>query len=349
MPLYQPLVPARYAVPLLEFLREQAPRLVDAVLDDAELAERDIFSPDTALTLTQFDALRGAMSRRLQREDLGFELGRRIRLDQHHQIMGVAMLRCRTGDEMLRLGMRFSRLLIPSFSMRYRRERNVGVMSVRPAADMNQATLYTFEELYALAFHNDYTALLGTRCGIDIHLSMPAPKHVERYRRLRPTRFHFGAFALPEVRAVFDAELLDTPLNPPGSGNAAVSLTELQSRQRDVVEHRVWGDWVRLMLREAEGCQPSREDLAELLNVSPATLTRQLAREGHSLRALGNEVRQERACAMLRDTGQPITQIAYRLGYGDVANFSHAFRAATGRSPRAWRTLGDKAPPRVRP
>jgi AraC-like DNA-binding protein len=31
-----------------------------------------------------------------------------------------------------------------------------------------------------------------------------------------------------------------------------------------------------------------------------------------------------------------ISEIAYRLGYADVVNFSHAFRRMNGRSPRAW-------------
>jgi AraC-like DNA-binding protein len=92
-----------------------------------------------------------------------------------------------------------------------------------------------------------------------------------------------------------------------------------------------------LVLREAEGCQPTREELAELLNVSRATLVRRLAAEGNTLRELGNRIRHQRACTLLRNSGQAISQIAYRLGYGDVANFSHAFRALCGISPSDYR------------
>jgi transcriptional regulator GlxA family with amidase domain len=42
-------------------------------------------------------------------------------------------------------------------------------------------------------------------------------------------------------------------------------------------------------------------------------------------------------CEMLVDSRQSISQIAWRLGYGDPANFSHAFRATGGASPRQYR------------
>jgi AraC-like DNA-binding protein len=39
----------------------------------------------------------------------------------------------------------------------------------------------------------------------------------------------------------------------------------------------------------------------------------------------------------LKDPSQPITQVAYRLGYSDSTNFSRAFQAVGGISPRAFR------------
>jgi AraC-like DNA-binding protein len=92
-----------------------------------------------------------------------------------------------------------------------------------------------------------------------------------------------------------------------------------------------------MMLREAECVQPKLADLAALLAVSPRTLTRKLADEGHALRDLAKQVRLARACRMLEDLGQPVAQVAWRLGYADPTNFSHAFRAAIGESPRQYR------------
>ena len=66
-------------------------------------------------------------------------------------------------------------------------------------------------------------------------------------------------------------------------------------------------------------------------------LNRYLSSEGTNLRALGNVIRFERARQMLQQTQQPITQIAYRLGYSDPISFCSAFRKISGLSPRAYR------------
>ena len=52
---------------------------------------------------------------------------------------------------------------------------------------------------------------------------------------------------------------------------------------------------------------------------------------------LSNEIRHARACAMLASRSQPVTQIAFRLGYKDVTSFNHAFRARSGKSPSDYR------------
>lgn len=88
-----------------------------------------------------------------------------------------------------------------------------------------------------------------------------------------------------------------------------------------------------MMLRETEDCQPTQEDLARILNMSVRTLDRQLAKEGSSFRALTQSVRNERAREMLADGRQPISQIAFRLGYTDTANLSRWFGKMNGLTP----------------
>ena len=338
MPLYQPIVPARYASPLLDYLRQHQPQQIAAILAAAGLDEAHIQASDAALSMSEFDALLNSAAQALGRTDLGFEMGLRIGIDSH-QLLGLAMRRCRTGDQLVRLATRFSRLLIPSFSMQYRRTESTGELSVRPAADMSQATLHAFAELYAVTFHQDYSEVLEQHQGLDIYLSMPRPSHLARYEKLHPTRFHFASLPLPEVRCVLPAEALDTPLRHSHEPEADTDTQTLQRLHQRAGQDKAdnWSAWVSLMLREAEGCQPGRDELASLLNVSPATLTRNLAREGQTLRELGNCIRHQRACRMLRDSRQSIGQIAWRLGYASQANFCSAFRRLAGMSPRGYR------------
>lgn len=43
------------------------------------------------------------------------------------------------------------------------------------------------------------------------------------------------------------------------------------------------------------------------------------------------------AARLLLETDLPVTEVAYAVGFGDLSTFTHAFKAATGRPPGAWR------------
>ena len=93
-------------------------------------------------------------------------------------------------------------------------------------------------------------------------------------------------------------------------------------------------DWVTMMLREAHEGMPTLAELARLLNLSPRTLDRHLAREGSRYLEISKRIRHEKACALLEAGGQSITQVAYELGYKDGANFTRAFRRECGPQPQ---------------
>ena len=336
MPLHEPYLPARYVSPLLDIVAAQRASFVNQILQRVGLTRAQLRASDALLTNTEFDTLMVAMATELGRDDLGFELGLRITIDDH-QALGIILRRCKTFDELLHTFARYWRQITTGFVFNYRRYPDRGELIFRPAMGMSQSTLYAFEELQAVSFHTDFTTLMGGRAGLKIQLSMPEPKHLMRYRQLRPTRFYFGAESLPQVRCLIPAELLDRELAQPEPKNAAAALSTPQPVAHTTRSRKKHSDWVSLVLREAEGIQPSLESLAELLNVSPRTLNRHLGAEGTNLRALGNVIRFERASRMLTQSTQPITQIAYRLGYSDPISFCSAFRKISGLSPRAYR------------
>lgn len=343
MPLYEPTMPARYAELLLGTLRALPPEVLQEALAVAAIEPASLTRERATLTVAQFDALLIFLSRHSGRNDLGFAMGLAVKLEDH-PALGLALRRCATVDAMFRLLVRFSRLITPSFNLSYQRRERQAEFVWRPAAFMSSETLRALEEGVAVAWHVELQAVLGARLRpFDIYLSIPAPAHHERYQKLQPTRFHFASQALPEVRLLIGSDLLDLPLAQPllvrpGMPTEPPAESELLTRQHAISRTAGWGEWVSMILREAEGCQPSRAQLAELLSVSESTLVRQLACEGYNLRELGKRIRHQRACVLLQDGGQSISQIAYHLGYSDVSNFTHAFRAQSGVSPRAWRS-----------
>lgn len=123
-------------------------------------------------------------------------------------------------------------------------------------------------------------------------------------------------------------------------------------RFSDPVAYRVSVDNLGRALAARSGRASTTEQVTRLVERDPAsagiqavaldmalsvsTLKRRLAHEGTTFRQLQQSVLQARATLRLLDTSLPVSEIAAELGYSDVANFSHAFKRWTGRSPREF-------------
>jgi AraC-like DNA-binding protein len=78
---------------------------------------------------------------------------------------------------------------------------------------------------------------------------------------------------------------------------------------------------------------------AAIIGTSPRTLQRRITEQGASFSRLLQGVRFQNAIRLLRDPLMPLTQIAKRLGYTDLANFIRAFKRWTGVGPNEFRRL----------
>jgi len=77
--------------------------------------------------------------------------------------------------------------------------------------------------------------------------------------------------------------------------------------------------------------------VATELGMSGRTISRKLALEGHSFSRILDGLRLALARRYLAESDMPISEIAWLLGYSEVANFTHAFHRWTGTNPRTER------------
>lgn len=82
----------------------------------------------------------------------------------------------------------------------------------------------------------------------------------------------------------------------------------------------------------------SIDSAALSMDTSVRTLQRELNRTGTDFRSLASAARIQRATELLRHTEGSITRVAAEMGYSSPANFARAFRKATGRGPREFRS-----------
>jgi AraC-like DNA-binding protein len=343
--------PARYALQMLELLESWGiPR--KAVLQRARIAAEGFADArgDARLTLAEADALFTAARELAGRSDVAFEFGLRIK-PTSHGLLGLALMGCPDVHALWQLAARQQYHLTEAFRLHFERAGGGGRGSYTPLIVMPPERLAFNLEVFAVSTHNTLRLLLGdSLLPFEIRLGMAAPPHHARYQALQPTRFVFDPSQPPGVVVTLDRALLEMPL--PMAAPAIVRdverhLTSLvPQREADAC----WAEVVGQILRQVRGQQVTLKSVATQIGVSTRTLERRLAAEGVRFGVLCDQVRFERARALLRDGELGVAQVATTLGYRDAANFSRAFRRLAGMSPSAYQGLarhrpsGERAP-----
>lgn len=149
-------------------------------------------------------------------------------------------------------------------------------------------------------------------------------------------REHSGLAFSPAVVA------LPTGTEDPRLLATADALAESALRARPPSADFTAGVARRIEQELAQG-EVQAASIARALRLSPRTLQRRLTAEGTSFKDLLESVRRDLAGRWVSETALPLAEIAYRLGYSDVAAFSRAFKRWTGKSPGAARRAPERA------
>ncbi|HET8871048.1 MAG TPA: AraC family transcriptional regulator ligand-binding domain-containing protein [Aquabacterium sp.] len=331
-----PRIPARYFGLLYHALRTQGVD-VDRLLKMARIDPMRLERSEEKLSLQEINDWVAAARQLTGRTDLGFEIGRLIKMNSH-DVLGYGMISAGSWHEANVLAAKHYHLMNELFALSYRRTASVGEALYTPLTSMPLETLHFAYEALALAHQNQVQLMLGGQVpAYDIYLPMPEPVHLARYWSLKPVRFHFDEDALPGVRVVMGSELLDRPL-PMGDPRVFKEIDERCSAiaPRSTLPESNWGAYIEMMLRESEGTLLTLDALAQRLKVSVRTIDRQLKKEGLNFRDLSNRIRFERACDMLRRPEVTISHVSYLLGFSNVANFGRAFKREFGISPTEY-------------
>lgn len=89
--------------------------------------------------------------------------------------------------------------------------------------------------------------------------------------------------------------------------------------------------------------------LARVAHVSQAHFSRQFrATFGETPHRYLQRRRVERAMELLRETGRPVTEICFDVGFGSLGTFSRTFREVVGESPTSYRRRFESEGARLR-
>ena len=169
---------------------------------------------------------------------------------------------------------------------------------------------------------------------LQARFPFPAPAHAPVYEVLFQAPV---VFAAPVTSFSFAADWLTIPLVRDEAALTAMLQRALPIQVRPYRPSHNLVQRVRQALAAHAYCGHTAESLAELLHLAPRSLHRQLQQAGTSLQQLKDEVRRQKACALLLRTDMQLKRIAQACGFASEKSFGRAFAHWLGMPPQQFR------------
>jgi AraC-like DNA-binding protein len=328
--------PLTLPVAYIRHIADQIRRMgadADRWLAQNGLSEDELNDPSLAIAYPVFERLvLDALS--VSREPaLGLLVGERL-LASSHGIVGYAALSSGTIRQALELAERYVSLRISLISVAHTvkdGEVRCSVSETRPLGEI-QRPLF---EAVALSIKNVLDFISMGSCQVSmIAFPFDEPEYAAFARDLFRCKVAYGQ---SWAGAVLQEQVMDVPLKM-ADPEAFREATLICQRELDKLQaNESLGSRVRRLLLEKQNGFPSLQVTARLFRMTPRTLHRRLLEEGTSFHGLLEEVRHTLAVEHMKSGRLSIEEIAYILGYSDLANFRRAFKRWESVPPSEYR------------
>lgn len=323
---------------------------LDALLSDTDIAKHHLEYSAAKISYYQQSRLIRNGVELCRRPGLGLEVGRLFDIS----FFGTAgyVVHCSpTLREAADVFRRYLKIAQPYYALSSRKpdtyvdekRQLVYPLQCFPGSEQCSAEVLEFELDYRLATTLAFWDACGNKSVADpsvhVRLAGPAPIHAAMYRTLPCTDVQFGGtksqisadidFCLQPFRAhrkhAFDALVRRCEEELQGAALATTCTAE-----------------VRWRLIENFEKQMTLERLAEMLHTTPRSLTRQLAQEKTSFRALLHEVRMELTSYHLQASKLSVDQISDLMGFSSASSLRRAIRNWTGAAAGSVRSAATR-------
>ncbi|TNF68650.1 MAG: AraC family transcriptional regulator [Gammaproteobacteria bacterium] len=139
----------------------------------------------------------------------------------------------------------------------------------------------------------------------------------------------FNGIALP-------LSILDKPLPMADTETYIYAVNICQKELETINKKPLISQQIYQLLLESKHYAQPLESIAQKFHLSPRTMHRRLLKEGTTYREILETVKHTLAISYLRNKQMAIQEIAFNLGYHDVANFRRAFKRWEGVPPSKY-------------
>ncbi len=165
---------------------------------------------------------------------------------------------------------------------------------------------------------------------LQIDMQRPEPLNRAEFDMLLRAPLTFGA---QENRMIFASSDMDRQLEGANPG-LAYFFDEIALKYLARFDHKNTLARVKaVLIEQLSHGEPSQEDVASALGMSPRSLQRKLADELTTYSEILDNTRHELALSYLKIPGYTVAEITYLLGFADTSSFSRAFRRWTDMPP----------------
>jgi AraC-like DNA-binding protein len=303
------------------------------LLASAGLTEEQVLDPDARIPVSTIARLWHAATARLPDPTLGLQLGASARA-RELGLVGYTMVFSHTIGTALQRLSRYSRIVADTFVVHLdataeatwvRLDVQPALLAFRPAADARLAALIAV-----------CRQISGTRLApLSVQFPYRQPADVRPYEEFFRAPLEFGATS---TAFLLGADDLARPVV-----TSDESLTGYLDRLAEQVLGTLGGEQTvrdqvrRVLWHELSEHVPDLNETARALRLGARTLQRRLQAEHTTFAGVLAHLRREMAPSLLRDGQHAVSEVAFLLGYEDVASFQRAFRKWFGMSPRAFR------------
>ena len=323
-------IPGIYVLDVVTLARRWKVR-ADALLAGTGLTEEALRDPGARVTLADCATVLERAQRLTGEPALAMYMGMQMRVSSHG-FLGFAAMTASTVREALAFAERFAATRTSILGIRTIVEHDTAAVVIEERTDLGRLREFAIISLIIGIWQIGQT-LTGRPLRGTAECAFPAPAWLSLVPMPTADLLRFGR---PAHRLRFAADLLDVPLV--SADPVAVQLARAQcERELAMLVDAGLPGRVRAALTTADGRFRSVDEVAHELHVSTRTLKRKLAALGTSYSAILDETRRQKALLLLEDRSLPLAEIAVRLGYTELPNFTRAFRKWTGETPGAYR------------
>lgn len=325
-------IPTHYLRFLAEFLAGRGVD-VERLLAQSGLGLDDVLRPDFVVTYPLFRHLVVDALALTREPALGLLIGERLTVSTHG-VVGFAALHAGTVRQTLTLLERYLTLRTTLLSVRHEvqgHEVRIHFAEAQPLGEIRRPVL----EAVMLAFRNVLDHVTMGNCRFEqVHFAFAQPDYAALAEGLFacPVRY-----SQPWTGLVLPAAQLDVPLKMADPLAFEEAAAICQRALDALTAHASWSGRVRRLLLERQNGFPTLPLAARLFHLTPRTLHRRLVAEGTSYGQLLDEVRHLLAVEHVRSGRLGLAEVAWMLGYTDLANFRRAWKRWEGVAPSVWR------------